>query len=242
MKMSEESVRNSAVAQVKGDLAALADGKRANNLMRFFKTGTGDCFLGITVPFQRKIASRHRHLSLSGIAALLGSRFHEHRFVALAILSIQFKRATPAEREAMVDFYLSHTERINNWDLVDASAPYILGECLKTHSRELLDRLARSTSLWERRIAIVSTLALIRDGEIEDTFRITKLLFPDRHDLIHKAVGWMLCETGKISRPALLQFLQEYYNEVPRTALRYAIEHLPPKARKQALSGIFAEN
>ena len=186
-----------------------------------------------------KLASRHRRLPLSGISALLRSRFHEHRFVALAILSIQFKHATPAERESIVSFYLNHTKWINNWDLVDASAPYILGEYLKTQSCELLGQLARSADLWERRIAIVSTLALIKGGEIEDAFRIAELLLPDKHDLIHKAIGWALRETGKISRPASLQFLQKHYNRMPRTALRYAIEHLPPQARKQALSGIF---
>ncbi len=245
MKMPKESVRKSTVTQVKKDLAALADEKRAANLAWFFKTGKGgygegDQFLGITVPLQRKIAARHRSLSLSGISALLGSRFHEHRFVALAILSAQFKRATPVERQNIVAFYLNHTERINNWDLVDTSAPSILGEYLKTQNRQLLDRLARSPHIWERRISIISTLALIKAGEIEDAFRIAKFLLSDEHDLIHKAIGWTLRETGKVSRPALLQFLQKHYNEIPRTALRYAIEHLPPKARKQALSGIFA--
>ena len=247
MKAPKESVRESTVAQVKEDLAALADPERAANLACFFKTGKGgygegDRFLGVTVPLQRKVASRHRSLPLSGIAALLGSRFHEHRFAALAVFSPPFKSAAPAETEDKMRFYLSNNERINNWDLVDASAPYIVGEYLKTRSRELLDQLAHSPKLWERRIAITSTLALIRSGEIEDTFRIAKLLLPDKHDLIHKAIGWALRETGKISRPALLQFLQENYTDIPRTALRYAIEHLPPEARKQALSGNFAED
>jgi 3-methyladenine DNA glycosylase AlkD len=243
--MPKKSLRNSTVGQVKKDLAALADSERAANLAWFFKTGKGDYgegdrFLGITVPLQRKVAARHRNLALSGVAALLDSRFHEHRFVALVILSAQFKTAATAERENIVRFYLNHTERINNWDLVDASAPYIIGEYLKGQSRELLDRLARSPNLWERRIAIISTLALIRNGEIADTFRIAKLLLPDQHDLIHKAIGWTLRETGKISRPALLQFLQQHYHRIPRTALRYAIEHLTPEDRKQALSGVFA--
>ena len=245
MKVSKESARKSTTAQVKKDLAALADPERAANLAWFFKTGKGgygegDRFLGITVPLQRKIASRYRSLPVSGVAALLGSRFHEHRFVALAILAAQFQRASLAEREQIVAFYLSRTRWINNWDLVDTSAPHILGEYLKTHSRELLDQLAHSPSLWERRIAIISTLALIRDGEMEDAFRIARVLLSDQHDLIHKAIGWVLRETGKLSRPALLQFLEQHYNEMPRTALRYAIEHLPPKARKQALSGVFA--
>lgn len=229
---------------MKKDLAALADPERAANLAWFFKTGKGeygegDRFLGVTVPLQRKIALRHRSLSSSGIAALLHSRFHEHRFVALEILTAKFEHAAPGEKAEIVNFYLSHTEQINNWDLVDTSAPYILGEYLKCQNRKLLDRLARSSSLWERRIAMVSTLAFIRSGEIEDAFRIAEILLTDRHDLIHKAIGWTLRETGKVSRPALIQFLQEHYPKIHRTALRYAIEHLPPKARKQALSGLF---
>ncbi|MBV9678994.1 MAG: DNA alkylation repair protein [Acidobacteriaceae bacterium] len=231
-------------AQVKRDLLALADKDRAANLAWFFKTGKGeygegDYFLGIPVPVQRKIAARHRSLSRSGITQLLSSRFHEHRFVALAVLVGQFRRGSSAEREEITAFYLSQTERINNWDLVDTSAPYILGEYLKTHKRDLLDQLAHSPNLWERRIAMVSTLALIKSGETEDAFRIAELLLDDKHDLIHKAIGWALRETGVVSRPALLQFLQEHYKQIPCTTLRYAIEHLPPKARKQALSGVF---
>ena len=235
----------STAAQVERDLAELADQARAANLAWFFKTakgqyGEGDRFLGITVPLQRKVASRYLGLPLSEISQLLHSAFHEHRFVALAILVHQFKRSIPAEQGTIVTFYLSHTARINNWDLVDTSAPYILGEHLKTHDRQLLDQLAHSANLWERRIAIISTLALIKGGEIEDTFRIAELLLRDKHDLIHKAIGWSLRETGKISRGALLQFLQKHYHQLPRTTLRYAVEHLPPQARKQALSGIFA--
>lgn len=242
--MPKAPVPKSTVAQVKQDLAALADKERAANLEWFFKTGKGeygegDRFLGIAVPTQRKVAARHRNLPLSGISQLLQSRFHEHRFVALAIVCARFKRATPAEKDEIFHFYLSHTERINNWDLVDTSAPYIVGEYLKTRSRELLDGLAHSPDLWERRIAIVSTLALIKSGETEDAFRIAELLLHDKHDLIHKAVGWALRETGRISRSVLLRFLQRHYPQIPRTALRYAIEHLPPNARKQALSGIF---
>lgn len=159
--------------------------------------------------------------------------------MALAILVGQFRRGTPAEQEEIVAFYLSQTERINNWDLVDTSAPYVLGEYLKTHKRDLLDQLARSLNFWERRIAMVSTLALIKSGETEDAFRIAEFLLCDKHDLIYKAIGWALREAGMISRPALLQFLQKHYKRIPRTTLRCAIEHLPTNARKQALSGIF---
>jgi 3-methyladenine DNA glycosylase AlkD len=189
--------------------------------------------LGISVPVQRKIALRYRELPLVDVARLLESPIHEHRFAALEILVAQYERGGN-ERE-IVEFYLSHTGGINNWDLVDTSAPYILGEYLKARPRKVLDRLAASKNLWERRIAIVSTLALIRSGEIEDTFRIARKLLGDRHDLIHKAVGWMLRETGKVSRPELLRFVRENYAALPRTALRYAIEHLPLEERKRML-------
>ncbi len=243
-RSAKQSARKSTVAQVKKDLVALADQERAANLAWFFKTGKGeygegDRFLGIAVPAQRKVAARHRSLPLPGISQLLQSRFHEHRFVALAILCARFKRVTPTEKETIFRFYLAHTDKINNWDLVDTSAPYIVGEYLKTHDRELLDQLAHSSNLWERRIAMISTLALIKAGEIEDAFRIAELLLCDKHDLLHKAVGWALREAGVVSRPALLQFLRKHYGQVSRTTLRYAIEHLSPEARKQALSGIF---
>lgn len=239
--------RPSTVTQVKGDLEALADPRRAANLAWFFKTGKGeygegDRFLGVTVPVQRQVAARHKTLPLAGIAKLLQSRFHEHRLVALIILVKRFQAAASSEQDALVDFYLAHTKEINNWDLVDASAPYVLGEYLKSRrsNRHILDKLAHSADLWERRIAIISTLALIKSGELADTFRIAELLLSDKHDLIHKAVGWALRESGVVSRSALLQFLKQHYNQIPRTTLRYAIEHLPADARKQALSGIFA--
>jgi 3-methyladenine DNA glycosylase AlkD len=223
------------------ELAAAANPKRAANSAWFFKTakgqyGEGDRFLGISVPVQRKIALRYRHLSLDDLARLLASPLHECRFAALEILVAQYEHATESEREQIVDFYLRHTGRINNWDLVDTSAPYILGDHLRERSRDLLDRLSASESLWERRISIVSTLAFIKDEEIADTFRIAKKLLSDKHDLIHKAVGWALREAGTVSRPALLKFIKTNYASIPRTALRYAIEHFPPEQRKQILA------
>lgn len=228
--------------QLERDLASLADPERAANLKRFFKTGKGqygedDRFLGITVPVQRKVAIQYRNLALDDIARLLASPIHEHRLTALEILVAQYERAAEPDREAIFKFYLHHTEGINNWDLVDTSAPYIVGEHLRTRPRHLLDTLADSPILWERRIAIVATLALIKTGEIDDTFRIAAKLLSDKHDLMHKAVDWALRETGKISRPALVRFLREHYSSVPRTALRYAIEHFPPGQRKQMLAG-----
>lgn len=228
--------------QLERDLASLADPVRAANLKRFFKTGKGqygegDHFLGITVPVQRKLALQYCHLALNDIARLLASPIHEHRLTALGILVVQYKRAAEPEREAIFQFYLKHTAGINNWDLVDASAPYIVGEHLKTGPRDLLDTLAQSAILWERRIAIVATLAFLKTGEIDDTFRVAAKLLSDKHDLMHKAVGWALRETGKVSREALLRFLQEHYAALPRTSLRYAIEHFPPEQRKQMLAG-----
>jgi 3-methyladenine DNA glycosylase AlkD len=230
--------------QLERDLAAVASRKRAKGLAWFFKTGKGeygegDRFLGITVPVQRKIALRHLLLPLDDIAHLLASPIHEHRFTALEILVAKYQRADDANRLRIFAFYLRHAERANNWDLVDTSAPYIVGEHLKRGSRKQLDRLAASRNLWKRRIAIVSTLALIRDGQIDDTFRIAEKLLRDQHDLIHKAVGWMLRETGKVSPPALLDFLKTHYSALPRTTLRYAIERFPLARRKRILAGEF---
>jgi 3-methyladenine DNA glycosylase AlkD len=230
--------------EVVGELKSVASRKRAASSAWFFKTGKGqygegDRFLGITVPLQRRIALRHRDLPFTYIKRLLASSIHEQRAVGLEILVAQYERGDDVQREKVFQFYLRNTRSANNWDLVDGSAPYIVGEHLKTRRRGLLDKLAASKVLWERRIAIVSTLALIKNGEIEDTYRITQKLLADQHDLIHKAVGWALRETGKVSRPALLRFLHSNYESIPRTALRYAIEHFPPAQRKRILTGKF---
>ncbi len=230
--------------QLERDLAALADSARAESLAWFFKTGPGqygegDHFLGIRVPLQRQVAMRYRALPIAEIERLLASPIHEHRFTALEILVDRYDRSPHDGRQQIFDFYLAHTSHINNWDLVDASAPYIVGEHLKTRTRAVLYDLARSQLLWERRIAIVSTLAFIKIGEIEDTFRLAAILLADKHDLMHKAVGWALRETGKVSRPSLLAFLEKHHAAIPRTALRYAIEHFPPAQRKRLLAGTF---
>jgi 3-methyladenine DNA glycosylase AlkD len=229
-------------AQLERDLAAAANPIRAAHSAGFFRTGKGqygegDRFLGIPVPIQRRIALGYCDLTLRDLERLLDSPMHEYRFAALAILVVQYKRSNGEDRDGIVAFYLQHTSRINNWDLVDTSAPYILGDYLRARPRDLLNRLAASSILWERRIAIVSTLALIKRGEIEDTFRIAAKLLSDEHELIHKAVGWMLRETGKVSRPALLKFISTHYKRMPRTALRYAIERFPPRDRERILAG-----
>jgi 3-methyladenine DNA glycosylase AlkD len=226
------------------ELAAAADPERAKSLTWFFKTGKGeyaegDRFLGLTVPNLRRIALKYRALRLEDLARLLQSPLHEYRLAALEILVAQFERGDEPKRQEIAAFYLGQTARINNWDLVDASAPYILGEYLLTRPRELLDHLASSDNVWERRIAIVSTFAFIKKGDIKETFRISERLLADRHDLIHKATGWALREAGKVSPSALLRFLSKHYMNVPRTTLRYAIERFPPEQRKQLLQGVF---
>ena len=226
------------------ELANASDPHRARNLAWFFKTGKGqygerDEFCGITVPALRKIASRYTYLRFADVSKLLSSPVHEYRFTALEILRFQYAAGDNRTKQQVFDFYLKHTRYINSWDLVDTSARYIVGEHLVWRSRKLLYRLAKSSMLWERRMAIVATAAFIQRGDINDTFQISRLLLHDKHDLIHKAVGWMLREAGKRSEPALLDFLRQNYSGMPRTALRYAIERLPDPERKRALKGIF---
>ncbi len=191
------------------ELDSVADERKAQNLAWFFKTGPGeygegDIFLGITVPVNRKIALRHTHLPLTEIARLLASPIHEHRFVAFEILVAQYDKGNEEQRQRIFDFYLQNTHRANNWDLVDTSCRYIVGEHLVTRPRpyrsELLDKLTLSPMLWERRIAIVSTFAFLARGETKETFRIGRKLLSDKEPLIHKAVGWLLREAGKVSR------------------------------------------
>jgi 3-methyladenine DNA glycosylase AlkD len=222
------------------ELGEAADERKAANLAWFFKTGKGeygegDIFLGITVPAARKIALRYCHLTLKDNAKLLASPRHEHRFVALEILVKQYECVDERHKQEIFDFYLSQTHRVNNWDLVDASAPYIVGEHLLTRPRTLLIRLAKSNSLWERRIAMVATLGLVRHGELKDALRIARKLLGDKEPLIHKAVGWILREVGKVSRDELVQFLEKNHAKMPRTTLRYAIERFSPEERQKWL-------
>jgi 3-methyladenine DNA glycosylase AlkD len=222
----------------------VADEVRARGLAWFFKTGPGqygegDRFLGITVPAQRKIAGRYRHLPLSDLKKLLASPIHEHRFTALTILVAKYQASDERTRSEVFDFYLKNAKLVNNWDLVDTSGPCIVGAHLLARPRRVLYRLAKSPNLWERRIAIVSTLAFIRRGDLADVFAIAKILLGDEHDLMHKATGWMLREAGKRSLPDLLDFLALNYAALPRTTLRYAIERLPEEQRRLALRGEF---
>lgn len=243
----KETFPEKTYAELIRELESLADPIRAKTHAWFFKTGPGqygegDVFLGIRVPIQRKVAARYRDLPLKDIRRLLRSKVHEHRFVALEILVMRYERLKKDDDKAgikkVVDFYLSQTDRINNWDLVDASAPYILGDHLLDRpatERAVLTSLAKSRILWERRIAIVATFAFIRAGEYDETLRISEILLKDGHDLIHKAVGWMLREVGKRSIGTEKRFLDTYVRQMPRTTLRYAIEKFPPEIRAHYL-------
>ena len=227
---------------VESELRQRGTRARAVTCARFFKTGpgqygAGDVFVGVTVPEARRVARVYRDLSLGEVEKLLKSEVHECRFVGLVIVSEQYKRAESARRGALVKFYLKHAKRVNNWDLVDTSAPRILGDYLLDHDRAILYKLAQSKNLWERRIAVVATLAFIMKGESADTLRVAELLLDDPHDLIHKATGWMLREVGKrASQAALIAFLREHKARMPRTMLRYAIEHFPPEIRRSYLA------
>lgn len=230
-------------ASVSAELKALADPERAKNSARFFKTGPGqygegDVFIGVTVPEQRQVAKRHAHLPLSEVEKLLGSKIHEVRLTALIILVSQYRRGGQTEQELIYDFYLAHSRCVDNWDLVDSSASYIVGSHLQNSDRAILYELARSENIWERRIAIIATAHFIAQRESKDTFAIAEILLTDTHDLIHKAVGWMLREVGKSCGQEVLElFLRAHYHDMPRTMLRYAIEKFPESLRQQYLKG-----
>ena len=229
-------------ADVRKRLKAYAVPADADSLQRFFKTapgeyGAGDRFIGVKVPGVRAVCRSCRGLPLAEVRSLLRSRIHEERLLALLLLVDAFARGRDAERERIYDFYLRHTAFINNWDLVDASAAQIVGAWLRERGKAPLTALARSTSIWERRIAIIATFDSIRAGRLEDTFRVAGILLRDEHDLIHKAVGWMLREAGKRDGAAERRFLASRYKAMPRTMLRYAIEKFPEAERQRYLSG-----
>ncbi len=216
------------------ELHALSDPEKAKILVRFFKTGRGeygegDRFLGVIVPNIRKVAKAHLNASRRDISKLLSSVYHEERLAALLLLVEQYRRGDKTIQKNIFELYLANASRINNWDLVDLTAPHIVGGYLASGDRSILKKLAVSKNLWERRIAILATYYFIRQGESEETLGISELLLQDSHDLIHKAVGWMLREVGK--RCSLAQeckFLDKYASRMPRTMLRYAIERFPP--------------
>ncbi len=215
------------------DLQKISNPEKAKILQRFFKTGKGqygegDIFLGITVPEQRRIAKKYKALDLNEIQKLLLSKIHEHRLTAILILTYQFLES----KEKITKFYLKNTKYINNWDLVDLSADKILGEYLIDKNKDILYKLAKSKNLWEKRISIIATFNFIKNNKFEDALRISEILLNDKHDLIHKAVGWMLREIGKRDLQTEEGFLKKYHKQMPRTMLRYAIERFPDKKRK----------
>ncbi len=227
--------------QARAAIQRLANPAKAKFQQGFFKTrageyAEGDIFLGLTVPQTRAIAKDCRGLSLDDLAVLLSSKFHEERLLALHVLVHQFERADDAAQKAIYDFYLEHRAGINNWDLVDTSAPRIVGGYLLKGPRTILHKLAKSKSLWDRRIAIVATWWLIRARDYDDCLQLCETLINDKHDLIHKACGWMLREVGKKDVATLKRFLAIYKDKLPRTALRYAIERFEPEERKAYLS------
>lgn len=231
------------VRAIQQHLEALGDPEKAAHAQRFFKTGPGqygegDIFRGIRVPVLRKLAKEYKTLPLDETLALLQSPFHEDRLVALFILVHAFSKGDDDTKKTIYDLYLKHTKWINNWDLVDASAHKIVGPYLMDRSRAPLYRLARSSSLWERRIAIISTFAFIRHDQFEDALAIAEILLQDDEDLIHKAVGWMLREIGKRNVDAEEGFLLQHYRTMPRTMLRYAIERFPEPRRQGYLKGL----
>ncbi len=239
-RYSQASLILSVLLGLRSGLQALSDPAKAKVLQQFFKTapgeyGQGDVFMGIAVPQLRAISRKYKDLSLSDIRILLYSKIHEERLVALLILVMKYENEQ--DKETIVKFYLDNIRQVNNWDLVDLSAPKILGLYLVKKDRSLLYRLAASDSLWKRRIAILATYSFIRNNDFEDTIQISKILLHDDNDLIQKAVGWMLREVGKRDMDLEEEFLKRHYKKMKRTALRYAVERFPETRRRAYLEG-----
>jgi 3-methyladenine DNA glycosylase AlkD len=230
-----------ALSSVRRDIRKVARRERAKSNSWFFKTGrgeygAGDRFLGVTVPQLRTIAREYRNMPLKYVVRLLQSPWHEERLLALLIMVGQYVRADTQTRQTIHRLYLRNTTSINNWDLVDSSAAQIVGAHLETRDRRTLRRLARSKSLWERRIAMIATYHYIKQGDFRDALAVAELLLKDDHDLIHKAAGWMLREIGKRDRRAEERFLKKHAARMPRTMLRYAVERFPPRMRRKYLT------
>lgn len=233
----------SKMEELEKELGKYADKEKAKLLQRFFKTGKGeygegDIFLGLTVPKIRDLARRFPNLDFDELQDLLNSKIHEKRMLALVILVNRYKKSKDdKEKKRIFDFYLANTRNINNWDLVDVNCKDIVGRYLFDKDRKILYKLAKSRNLWEKRIAIVSTSYFIWKNQFEDTLRISEILLKDKHDLIHKAVGWMLREIGKRDLKVEENFLKKHYKKMPRTMLRYAIEKFDEGKRLKYLNG-----
>lgn len=215
--------------------------EKAKTSQWFFKTekgqyGFGDVFVGLTVPEMRIVSKKFNEIDLVQVQKLLNSKIHEERFIGLTIMDLKFSKADNLLKKKIVDLYIKNTNNINNWDLVDTSASYILGQYLLDKKRDILYKLSKSKSLWERRISIIATYRFIKEGQFKDTLAISKNLLNDKEDLIHKAVGWMLREVGKKDEKVLIKFLTDNISSLPRTTLRYAIERFDDVRRKKFLS------
>lgn len=230
-------------SQVQKSLREKHNPEKAVFFPRFFKSGPGeyaegDQFLGVIVPEQRKIAKQYRELPLPQIEKLLDNKYHECRLTGIFILVDQFQKSKKdeAKQKEIYDFYLRKLDRVNNWDLVDSSAQKIVGPYLEFRSRKPLYRLAKAKHLWKNRVSMIATYFYIKKGDLDDALQIAEILLPHPHDLIHKAVGWMLREMGKQDEAVLLSFLKSHHQQMARVMIRYAIEKLPEKKRKQILS------
>ncbi|MFC1810096.1 DNA alkylation repair protein [Patescibacteria group bacterium] len=226
------------ISDIQKDLKASITPGKAEILSRFFKTGKGeygegDVFIGVMVPEIRKVAKKYKDISLNELQKMMSSKIHEERLCAALILT--YRKLD----QNVVDFYLSNTPYLNNWDIIDLTAPKVLGKWMlaQRDDRKILYKFAKSKSLWERRIAVLSTFAFIREKDFEDTLAIAEILLQDNHDLIHKAVGWMLREIGKRDQKIEEKFLKKFYKKMPRTMLRYAIERFEETKRKSYLNG-----
>jgi len=227
---------------IRNELIDMGDPVRARHSQGFFKTGPGeygegDIFLGIRVPKLRALAKKYKHASREDGINLLHSKYHEARLTALFLMVNLYNQANEKGKKQLYTDYLDHVKYINNWDLVDSSALQIVGHYLHDKDRSHLIHLAKSQDLWERRIAIIATFYFIRQYEFQDTLEVSAVLLNDSEDLIHKAVGWMLREVGKKSKPTEVEFLRKHYMQMPRTMLRYAIETFPEVERQAYLKG-----
>lgn len=230
------------VHEIRTKLRKLGNKQRAKVLQGFFKTGPGeygegDVFLGIKVPELRRLAKEYQDITTKEIKQLLKSSIHEERLLALLILVLTYSKGNEIAKKRIYELYLKNTKFINNWDLVDGSAEYIVGDFLMDKSRKPLYSLAKSSDLWKRRIAMMSTFHFIKRHEFFETLKISRMLLSGEEDLIHKAVGWMLREVGKRHLPTEEKFLKEHYKKMPRTMLRYAIERFPESKRQRYLNG-----
>jgi 3-methyladenine DNA glycosylase AlkD len=231
------------IEQIQKELKKYINKSKADHYPKFFQAyeggyGEGDKFIGVTVPNQRKIAKKYfEEIALKDVEKLLQNDIHEYRQTALFILTYAYEKADKIKKKKIIDIYLSNTDYINNWDLVDSSAYKILGDYLLNKDKKLLYELANSSNMWEQRLAIIATFKFIKKGNYEDTIKISKLLLDHKHDLIHKAVGWMLREVGKKDYDIEYGFLVKHYKNMPRTMLRYSIEKFDEEVRQKFLKG-----